>query len=309
MNFTGENMKFGMIQKINSYFPKISNIKSWLKDIKNGFLILVYLIKLRCPLRFIISQMVILLTLGLVCPVTRLMFGKARSYRICDSFESTFCPSGILSLPFSLKSKIIVPKHISYYLPYLDIYLVDVYRREMLERGMNVIDVGANIGVYTILAAEKVGKNGKVIAIEPEPENYQQLLKNIRLNNFQNVIPVNIALSDHNGLEKLYISHWAGLHSLVSQKGKVSSIEVSTKTVDKLLEELDLKKVDIIKIDTEGAEIPILKGAEKTLKANPNIKIIIAAEHYPSEAKEVCQFLNDRGFETEVSHSGIIMTV
>ena len=238
------------------------------------------------------------------------MLGRKRGGRICIFFLHTFCSSKILPLPPPLKSKIMVLQgEMSYGSPYIEIYILDAYNIRLLKEGMIVVDVGANIGVYTILAAEKVGKNGKVIAIEPEPKNYQQLLKNIKLNNFQNVIPINIALADHNGSEKLYISYCAGLHSLIASENTISSIKVPLKTVDKLLEELNLKKIDIIKIDTEGSELPVLKGAEKTLKANPNIKIIVAAEHYPSEIKEVSQFLNNKGFKTKVSRDGIVMAV
>ena len=192
---------------------------------------------------------------------------------------------------------------------YLEIYLDDIYHMKTLRRGMNIVDVGSHIGTYTILAAEKVDKKGKVISIEPEPKNYKQLLQSIKLNNYQNVIPVNTALSDHEGFEKLYLSPFSWGHSLLFKENATSSIEVPTKTLDNLLEELNFKRIDIIKIDAEGSEVPILKGAEKTLKANPNIKIIVAAEHYPSEAKEVCQFLNDRGFKTKVSQDNIVMTI
>jgi len=65
----------------------------------------------------------------------------------------------------------------------------------------------------------------------------------------------------------------------------------------------------VIKIDVEGAEILVLKGAEKTLKTNPNIKIIVASYHYPSEIEEVTNFLNERGFKTRVSRDGIVMTI
>jgi FkbM family methyltransferase len=174
---------------------------------------------------------------------------------------------------------------------------------------MNVVDIGAHIGMYTILAAEKVGKTGKVVAIEPELKNYKQLTENIDLNGLKNIIFENIALADYNGSGKLYLGSFSESHSLIVPEDKNSYIEVPVKTLDNLLEELNIKKVDIIKIDTEGAEVPILKGAEKTLKANPGCRVILASYHYPSQIKEVSQFLNDRGFKTKVYKDSIVITV
>ena len=298
------------IQKINRRFPrKFFNVVKYLKNMKISFYVLLRLIKLRYPFSFIKYRVISLISYSLIYPMIRLALGTKKAITICSFFETAFRPSGILPLPPSCKSKIIIPKHISDFDAYRDIYENDFYRMRMIENGMVVVDIGANIGVYTILVTEKVGENGKVIAVEPEPQNYNQLLENMRLNNFKNVIPQNIALTDHEGFENLYISSYSDGHSLLLRENEIDSIKVLVRTLDGLLEELDLKRIDIIKIDAEGSEIPILKGAEKTLKANPNVKIIVAAEHYPSEIEEVCQFLNKRGFKIKVSHSSIVMTV
>ena len=300
----GKNKKMkNKIQRKDSYPLRIS---WWFKDINNKFLVLLHLIKFRCPSEVIKYQFMYLLTDIFIYPPVRIIFGKIKARRIGGSFLGFFC-SSIFSLPFPLKGKLLM-KSWTDHGPYEEIYIKDIYSQKILKGGMNVIDVGANIGVYTVLAAEKVGKNGKVIAIEPETENYKRLIENIQLNNFRNVISQNIGLTDHEGFEKLYFSSFVG-HSLIFQEDKNSYIKVPVKTIDKLVEELNLKKIDIIKIDTEGSELPVLKGAEKTLKSNPNLKLIIAAEHYPSEIEEVCQFLNKRGFKTKVSRDGIVMTV
>jgi len=293
---------------MNINFLKISRFKEWLKILRHSFLVLFYAIKLRCPFKIIKYQLINLLTSGLIYPLVRPVLGYKKTHNVCDSLEMIFCSPEILSLPSPLKSKILILKQKSDYMMYLEIYLDDIYHMKTLRRGMNIVDVGSHIGTYTILAAEKVDKKGKVISIEPEPKNYKQLLQSIKLNNYQNVIPVNTALSDHEGFEKLYLSPFSWGHSLLFKENATSSIEVPTKTLDNLLEELNFKRIDIIKIDAEGAEMPILKGAKTTLKANPNMKIIIASYHYPSEAKEVCQFLNERNFKTEAFPGGIIMT-
>jgi len=298
------------IQKKDKYFPKVSSVKGWLGNIKTKFLVLLNLIKIRSPLRFIKIKLVDLLTFALLYPLIRLILGAERGYDICDNFVSLFCPSATLLISYLFKSKIIIPSSMSSYGPYFEILGEDKYCHRSITKGMNVIDIGANIGVYTVLVAEKVGNIGKVIAVEPEPENYKQLLENIKLNNLQNVTPINIALTDHEGSEKLYLSaSGSGGHSLIIPENKNSYTSVQVETLDKLLKELDIRKIDIMKIDTEGAEIPILKGAEKTLRDNPDMKIIIAAEHYPSQIKEVTQFLNEKGFKTKVFHKDVVITI
>jgi len=267
---------------------------------------LLYLMFYRKPFQNIKYPILWALAYGLVYPLPRIIFGRERAKNICDSFLGNY-RSTTLSLPSPWKSKIMM--RWSDYGLYSEIYIRDVYCKELLKEGMNVIDVGAHIGTYTILAAEKIGKNGKIVAIEPEPQNYERLLENIKLNNLQNVVPIKIALTDHNGFEKLYLSSSSVCHSLIFKENKESYINVSVKILDKLLEELNLKRVDIIKIDAEGAEIPILKGAEKTLKANPNTKIIVAAERYPSQAKEINQFLQGTGFKTKFFRKGIAITI
>ena len=78
--------------------------------------------------------------------------------------------------------------------------------RNSLKPGMNVVDIGANIGLYTVIAAKKVGENGKVFAFEPERENNSLLRKNVEINSFKNVFVSDIALSDSAGERELYLS-------------------------------------------------------------------------------------------------------
>ena len=296
------------IQKSN-YFPKTRILGWWLKKQFLEFSLLLKMIYSQCSFHLIKAQILWLLVHSLIFPFSRILLGGKKAYKICGSLlTNVYFPSVVLSLAPLLKSKVIL-RDIVDFGAYREICVYNIYFHEALRSGMNIIDIGAHIGMYTIFAAEKIGNTGKVIAIEPESENYKQLLKNIKVNNFFNIIPVNIALFNHEGCEKLYLSSFSGSHSLSPKEDTISSIEVPLKTLDNLLEELNLKKVDIIKIDAEGAEIPILKGAEKTLKANPNAKIIVASYHYPSEIKEVCQFLNERGFKTKVSSGSVVMTI
>lgn len=247
---------------------------------------------------------------SLFYPILRLALEKEKTIKICEYFIKTPFSSGTFSFPNLMKSKIIIREDNQDWNVFIEIHLRDTYHKNTIKEGMNIVDAGAHIGAYSILSAEKVGNSGKIIAVEPEAENYKLLMENINLNNFKNVIPINIALSDHNGSEKLYFSQRSTSHSLLVKDNETSSFsQVQVKTLDRLLEELNLKKIDIIKIDTEGAEMPILRGAEKTLKNNPNAKIIVASYHYPGETEEVQNFLQERGFKTKILYSDIITTI
>ena len=278
-------------------------IVGWFRNLKEKCLILRRLFKFKCSLELIKCHLKDMLFFTSIYPITWFVFKKEKAQSIRSGFLKSSSPL-VVSLPSPLKSKIVIPSEFLIYDGvhlYDGIYLKNEYHQELLEKGMNVIDIGAHIGAYTILAAEKIGEDGKVLSIEPEPKNYKQLLENIKLNNFQNVIPKNIALSDHEGVEKLYLNFYTTSHSLVIKNDNTFSIEVRVKTLDKLLEEIGLDKIDFIKIDAEGVELEILKGAEKTLKRNPKVKMAIAAYHYTKEKEEVLQYLTKLNFFPRIS--------
>lgn len=250
---------------------------------------------------------------SLLYPILRIFLGRRKSFQLCNYFLKRPVSPKILSLP-GLTRGVISIKETGDYPALVEIYLEDAYCKDIIKNRMNVVDIGANIGAYTVLAAEKVGNAGKVIAIEPEPKNYGQLMENIKINSFHNVAPVKIALSDHSGSEKLYIGSLSGHHSLKRRflfhpEKNAPFVKVEVDTLDKLFKRLALRKIDIIKIDIEGAEMPALIGAKETIKNNPNIKIIVASYHYPSEAEEVQSFLRGMGFKTKASSSDIVFTI
>lgn len=114
-----------------------------------------------------------------------------------------------------------------------------------------VVDVGANIGYYTLLMASL---KAQVHSFEPEPHNFELLKKNVELNHFSNVILHNKAVSNINGKTKLVLAdHGTGQHKLGNSK-------FGTKTIDVEVTTLNLDKIDFAKIDVEGAELLTLKG-------------------------------------------------
>ncbi|MCH8863997.1 MAG: FkbM family methyltransferase [Chloroflexi bacterium] len=155
---------------------------------------------------------------------------------------------------------------------------------EVLEREINegdvVLDIGANIGYYTLIAARLVGNKGKVFAFEPSPDNFALLEKNVAVNGYKNIIPVPKAVSDESGKIRLFMDEASGVSNRIHDPGDGrKSITVEAITLDGFFQ--DYKgEINFIKMDIEGAEARALQGMRGLLKKNRKIKL--ATEFYPS---------------------------
>jgi FkbM family methyltransferase len=128
-----------------------------------------------------------------------------------------------------------------------------------------VVDVGANIGGYALRAARVAGR---VIAIEPEPSNFRQLIENLRLNHLQNLTPLEVAVSDHAGSTDLYLASDSGRHSLEASgwgepTGKIAPVQILT--LDDVTEDERIARIDWLKVDVERHELAVLRGAPHSL--------------------------------------------
>lgn len=130
--------------------------------------------------------------------------------------------------------------------------------RKTLRKGMIFIDIGANIGYFTIIASQIVGGSGKVLAFEPDTTNFLLLKKSVVFNHFSNCELFNCAVSNKSGKLDLYLAESPGGHSIVSNFGK-GRIQVNSVTLDSLLS-LQLRRVDLVKIDVEKAEALVCEG-------------------------------------------------
>lgn len=190
-------------------------------------------------------------------------------------------------------------------------YKEDVYELDKIEEDDVVIDVGAHIGVCTLKAAKKARK-GLVVAVEPYPPNFKLLRTNLRMNRLENVVPLNIALADYNGEAKLYIALHTYSHTISDNMTKATDaisnkkMKVKVRTLDSLIKELGVKRVNFIKIDAEGAELNILKGADNTLRNNADLRVAVASYHLLGEVEKVSHFLASRGFNVFVVRRGLI---
>lgn len=156
--------------------------------------------------------------------------------------------------------------------------------KKKLKDSMVVVDVGASIGYYTVIAGKHVGKNGKVFAFEPEGRNFSLLSRNIVLNRLTNVITFKMALASRPGEGLLYLDEDnKGHHSLSKNLEAKETVSVKMDTLDNVLEKYGSPKIDLIKIDIEGAEAFALEGMKKTIAGNP--WLVLFTEFYPEAIK------------------------
>lgn len=145
-----------------------------------------------------------------------------------------------------------------------ELFELNLYKK-LLNKGDTVLDIGANLGIYSIFGAEAVGKTGSVHAFEPVPENIRYLGHNIKLNNYNNITLVKKAVGDKEGSQKIYLSERnVGTHSM-GKRNSHKYINVETTTIDRYVKERNLK-VNFVKMDVEGYEGHVIRGAKKTLR-------------------------------------------
>jgi FkbM family methyltransferase len=190
----------------------------------------------------------------------------------------------------------------------LEQYRDDIYQRHYKVRpGDIVVDVGAHIGIFTVRAAKAVGAGGMVIAIEPETNNLRLLERNIQLNQLRNIIVVPKGVWSKKGKVQLITNKSSGAHSIVIHQGATGSREIEVDTLDDILKELHVNRIDFIKMDIEGAELNAYDGMKETLRNN-DCKLAIAAYHIV-KGKETWEtlapWLDVEGFQVRV-RKGIV---
>ncbi len=176
-----------------------------------------------------------------------------------------------------------------------------------LKSGDVVVDAGAHIGTFTVLAARTVGTEGKVIAFEPEAKNLDFLRRNVEANDLGNVVIIPKGLWSQPDKLRFNLSEFTGEHSFATNGVGSEFAEVEVDALDNVLQELGIPRVDFIKMDIEAAEIEALKGMEATLR-DSDVKMVVET-HYSPEGplthRVVVPQLKQRGFE--VHREGVIV--
>lgn len=174
----------------------------------------------------------------------------------------------------------------------------------LVKPGAGVLDIGAHVGYFSLLAARGTGSTGKVYAFEPEPQNYQLLLRNIGSNGYTNVVATQKAVCDKIGSTTLFLTSLDnGRHSTYQHDlPKTGSVTVETTTLDDFLAVKGWPRIDLAKVDVEGAEMDVLGGMGLLLDNSPDLKLIV--EFSPSllvnagvTPQQFLEELASKGFE------------
>lgn len=177
--------------------------------------------------------------------------------------------------------KILYPE--SYFQFLKEVFVLDVYRTNLVNPSDTVLDLGAGTGDFSIIASKKVGPEGRVIAVEPDYESYEILRLNIEQNNCKNVIPLNLAVGDEELTEK-QITFW----------GKTCMCKVNT--LENIVHSLkiDDDKLDFIKMDIEGFEADVIRKSISLIK---NTGVLSIEFHHTKE--KIDELLLPHGFYFE----------
>ena len=182
----------------------------------------------------------------------------------------------------------------------------------VMKPGDNFYDIGANVGAYSLIAAKAFNGLVKIFAFEPAFLNFTQLSRNIFLNQCQNIItPLSIALSDKTSLDSFNyhdLIPGGSLHTLgeaIDYKGDrfepVLKQPVLSFKTDDLITQFDLPRPTHIKIDVDGIELSVLRGADQTLSDSTLRSIVVELEAGPDE-EQITGFLSQKGFRLHARH-------
>jgi FkbM family methyltransferase len=174
-----------------------------------------------------------------------------------------------------------------------------------LKQGMTALDIGAHHGLYTLLASKRVGPSGKVFTFEPSPRERKQLVRNVRINFCSNVHIEPYALGKEPARDNLYVVEGGedGCNSLrpPAVQSETRAVPVEVVTLDVIASKLGLTKVDFVKLDVEGAELDVLKGALGLLQTIPRPVLLVEVydvrtRPWGYQAHEIVEFLDRLGY-------------
>ncbi len=174
-----------------------------------------------------------------------------------------------------------------------DMILTPEYNVPLSTKKPIIIDCGANVGIFSILAWCYHGIESKVFSFEPVTENYRILALNVR-DNRANCVPIKKGVYDQKKDADIFL-HGNATHTFNEKSSRTERIHLTT--IDHVVKEMKLKRIDILKLDIEGAELKALKGAKKSL----GITKFVVVEANGKELKEISDFLLKNGFQLYAS--------
>ena len=177
--------------------------------------------------------------------------------------------------------------------------------RRILRPGMTVLDIGAHHGLYTLLGSKCVGREGRVIAFEPSPREFERLRRHVRVNRRSNVRLEPCAVGEYNGEADLFqvdgFRDWGNSLRPPVVPEPVRRIRVPIRRLDDVLEARGISQVDFIKLDAEGGELSVLQGAKRLLQTAPRPVILAEVEDLRTQpwgyaAREILRCLALRNY-------------
>ena len=173
--------------------------------------------------------------------------------------------------------------------------------QEAVKEGDTVIDIGANIGYFTVLLANLVGPKGKVYAFEPDPRNFRLLQRTIERNGWTHVIAEQRAVSNKAGEFTLYQTRSCAANTLTPGE-HISAVKVHVVTLDNFL--ADEHHIDFVKMDMDGSEPLAIQGMTELIRRSPNLRVV--AEYEPGNLKRYLS--NPLDFITIAEQHGLTLT-
>lgn len=191
---------------------------------------------------------------------------------------------------------------------------------DVVKPGMNVFDVGANVGLYSIISGKAVGAGGHVWSFEPYPPIVNYLKQNVELNKLANITVVEMAVAEKEDILDLHVfpegsDVYNSLGAAVrpaEQLHAVRKIPVQVTTLDNYAYKVGIETIDLMKIDVEGVEERVLRGAEQLIKRSPKIQIVMeiyepSAQQCGCSSKNLIEMLSVLGFSMyKICHGGFL---
>jgi FkbM family methyltransferase len=211
--------------------------------------------------------------------------------------------AGGIRLYFDLRD--FIGKYNYYFFDLVESNMVRVLQRQLPVGGV-FLDIGANIGIYSLIAANIVGEQGKVYSFEPSPREFGRLIENVKLNSVHNIECINVAVGANSGTSTLFVNplitstnYVVPPPDILSGSGE-NTVEVQRLSIDEFVEEKQIDRVHCIKIDVEGYENYVLEGMAGTVARDRPICIVeLCSGHlkrYSADGRHLRTFFDQRNY-------------
>lgn len=179
---------------------------------------------------------------------------------------------------------------------------------QRLGRGDTVIDVGANVGCFTLMAAAMVGPSGRVMALEPEPDTYEQLVRNVARSGLRNILTRRVAVGGRSGIARLHVTKvalYSSMYDSVDGRASVGTQEeVAVVTLGQVMAETGIERCHYLKIDCEGCEHEILRSLDGETAARLDQITLESHRLEGSDPTFLARRLRELGFDV---HEGLLL--